>query len=72
MLKWCHTLRKISLSILNIPLDVCILFLDVATVNYLQCIYHICCLPTKPQPRPAIMLRFLPIVLLKMLKNCLL
>ena len=32
--------------ILNISLDVRILLLDVATVNHLQHIYHVCCLPT--------------------------
>ena len=30
---------------LDISLDVCILFLDADTVDCLQRIYHVCCLP---------------------------
>ena len=32
--------------ILDISFDVCILLLDADTVNCLQCIYHVRCLPT--------------------------
>ena len=45
MLKWCHTLKKNQL-ILIIALDMCILLSDVATADHLQCIYHVCCVPT--------------------------
>ena len=40
-------IRKNQL-ILDISLDVCILFLDVAIVDHLLCIYYIHCLPAVP------------------------
>ena len=43
-LRWCHTLRKINKLILNTSLDMCILLLDVATVDCLQYICHVHCL----------------------------
>ena len=32
---------------LDISLDICILFSDIATVDHLLCIRHVCCLPAQ-------------------------
>ena len=37
---------KENKHILNISLDMCILLSDIATIDRLQCIRHICYLPT--------------------------
>ena len=40
-----NTLWKIGLSSISLLIDMCILLLDADTVDYLQCIYHVHCLP---------------------------